>query len=59
MVFAATFYITARICIIVLARMSLRCLLPSALVEGFVDGVYSACLDNSQISQCHLMLLLL
>ncbi|KAK0470442.1 uncharacterized protein EV420DRAFT_115020 [Desarmillaria tabescens] len=33
MAFAATCYITARICIIVLALMSLRCLLPAALVE--------------------------
>lgn len=33
MVFAATCYIAARMCIIVLALMSLRCLLPAALVE--------------------------
>ncbi|KAK0486672.1 hypothetical protein EDD18DRAFT_1111205 [Armillaria luteobubalina] len=34
MVFAATCYITARMCIIVLALMSLRCLGPAALVEA-------------------------
>ncbi|KAK0207570.1 hypothetical protein IW262DRAFT_1498575 [Armillaria fumosa] len=33
MVFAATCYIAARMCIIVLALMSLRCLRPAALVE--------------------------